>query len=67
MDYSDLDIPEPTPEQYHANLLYQLRDPNVSEFATIDELEKLLDELHRKSEPTVDVLRGGPDTRTTPQ
>ena len=67
MDYSDLDIPDPTPEQYHANLLYQLRDPNVSEFATIDELEKLLDELHRKSEPTLDVPRGVGHGRTTPQ
>lgn len=37
-------------EQYRANLFYQLRDPTISDSATIEELEELIDKLHRDAE-----------------
>ncbi len=42
-DYSDLEFIPISPEQYRANLYYQIRDPTLSEKLSTKELEYIID------------------------
>lgn len=43
MDYSDLEFTPISPDQYRANLYYQIRDPSLPDNLSTKELEYIID------------------------